>query len=44
MPIAASQLELEWQLQQQGQGGSDRADLIPASRLSLQLLGLIGKR
>ena len=41
MPAAASQLGLQWQLQQQG--GSDRAELSPASRLSLQLLGLIGK-
>ena len=41
MPAAASQLELQWQLQQQG--GSDRAELSPASRLSLQLRGLIGK-
>ena len=42
MPAAASQLKLQCQLQQQG--GSDRAELSPASssRLSLQLLGLIG--
>jgi hypothetical protein len=43
MPAAASQLGLQWQLQQQG--GLDRAELSPASssRLSLQLRGLIGK-
>ena len=44
MPIAASQLELQWQLQQQGPEESGRAELSPASRLSLQLLGLIGKQ
>ena len=35
MPAAASQLGLQWQLQQQG--GSDRAELSSASSLSLQL-------
>ena len=43
MPAAASQLKVQWQLQQQG--GLDRAELSPASssRLSLQLRGLMGE-
>ena len=45
MPAAASQLGLQWQLQQQG--GLDRAELSSASSLSLQLpscmRSLIGK-
>ena len=43
MPAAASQLGLQWQLQQLG--GLDRAELSLASssRLSLQLRGLIGE-
>ena len=43
MPAAASQLGLQWQLQQQG--GLDRAELSPASssHLSLQLRSLIGE-
>ena len=41
MPAAASQLELQWQLQQQG--GPGRAELSPASCVSLQLPSLIGK-
>ena len=41
MPAAASQLGLQWQLQQQG--GSGRAELIPAPCVSLQLPSLIGK-
>ena len=41
MPAAASQLGLQWQLQQQG--GSGRAELSPASCVSLQLPSLIGK-
>ena len=39
MPAAASQLGLQWQLQQQG--GSGRAELSPAPCVSLQLRGLI---
>ena len=43
MPAAASQLGLQWQLQQQG--GPDRAELrlASSSRLSLQLRGLMGE-
>ena len=41
MPAAASQLGLQWQLQQQG--GSDRAELSSALSLSSQLPSLIGK-
>ena len=41
MPAAASQLGLQWQLQQQG--GSDRAELSSALSLSSQLPSPIGK-